>query len=434
MPSQILQLSGRLRGSAFLGNTSRLLSGEVLAQITGLAALPFLTRLYGPEAFGLLGIFMAISEVGGKCTSLRYDVALVLPQRDSSAWALYSFSVIWAWAFVLFGLAVLYPFRWEISAYFGLEAMAPYFVLIALMMLAIGLQSLASFWSMRLKHFKALAEASAGSALLGSAFKLLVGLMGFSAGGLLLGTALQRWCNLWILRMRTPRSIWRHSYARGEPRQLAVQYKDFPLYRLPQDILNVFGRMMPNLFLVIFFGAAAAGFYIMADRILRLPLGLLQEALRKVFYVKAVEAADSSARLMSLSLKLSGLIALGLLPVVLVVLLWGPALCALVFGGEWSVTGEYARWIILAVFFRFTSLPAAVLIPVMGWNRFYLIFEFLSTLMRLAVIVWVARAYTPATTVMAIALSSAAGSLVLLGVVLFRLFKRLPAAGPHHIN
>ena len=72
------------------------------------------------------------------------------------------------------------------------------------MMLGISCQSLGSYWVMRKKHFKAIAEASAGSAVIGSGLKVLVGFLGYGAGGLLLVTALQRWLNLLLIRLRTP--------------------------------------------------------------------------------------------------------------------------------------------------------------------------------------------------------------------------------------
>ncbi|MFT4900916.1 MAG: O-antigen/teichoic acid export membrane protein [Lentimonas sp.] len=427
--SQILQLSGRLRGSTFLANMSKLLSGEMLAQIAGILALPFLTRLYPPEAFGVLGLFMAVTEVGGKCSSLRYDVALVLPDQHATAWALYSFSSVWAWFFSGICLVTTYPLRWEICQYFGFEMLAPYFFLIAAMVLAIGLQSLASFWAMRMQHFKALAEASAASAIFGNGFKLLAGVFGFGAGGLLLGTALQRWLNLLLIRLRTPSAIWVHSFERGESRRQASAYLEFPLYRLPQDILNSVSRMLPNVLMLTFFGPAIAGFYILADRVLQLPFSLLQEALRKVFYIKAIEVRQSPLTLLELSLKLSGLLCLGMVPVVLAVMLWAPLLCATFFGVEWVVTGEYARWIIIAVVCHLISLPASVLVPVMGWNRFYLIFEILSTAFRISVVTLVARSFSPQAAVMAIALTAAASGLLLFGIVLFRLFKSDSRAG-----
>jgi len=421
--SQLLQISGRIRESAFLGNISKLVSGDILAQLAAFAALPFITRIYGPEAFGLLGIFMAFSDVGAKFANLRYDIALVLPESDASAWALYRLAQRWALCFVLLVLLFSYNYRWEITGYFDVEVIAPYFPLIALMVLAIGWQGLASYWSMRMLHFKALAEASAGSALIGSAFKILAGVSGMGPAGLLLGTAVQRWLNFLFIRVRTPGSIWLHATSPGNAKRQLLQYREFPLYRMPQDVLNCCSRMLPNVLMLAFFGPLAAGFYILADRIVQLPFSLFQEAVRKVFYVKAVEAERQGGELLQLSLKLTGMLLFVIVPALALVIFCGPLAFSIIFGQAWIVSGEYARWIMVAVLANFICLPASVLIPVMKWNRFYLIFEALSSVFRLSIIALVGCNFTAQTTVMSIALCSAAVSLLLFSIVMFRLVK-----------
>lgn len=415
----------RLSGSPFLGNVTRLVSGEVVAQAVGFAALPWLTRLYGPAAFGILGVFMAVSEVGAKIASLRYDVALVLPQGDREAWALLRFAAIFALCFTFVLLSASFPFRRKIAALLGVVELAPYFVLIALMMLGIAWQSLGSYWSMREKHFKAIAEASAGSAVFGNALKVLAGLLGYGPGGLLLSTALQRWANLLLLRLRTPSAIWKHSVVPGEAQLQAHAYREFPKYRLPQDTLNSFTQMVPNVLLAAFFSPAAAGFYILATRIVRLPFNLLQEAVRKVFYVKAVENRREGKSLFKLCTSMSLIIFFAILPVAFIILIWGSRFFEFVFGPEWHVAGSYAKWIIFGVLFGFTSLPSSVVIPIMGWNRFYLAYEIITTLLRLLVILFVAMTMTAPATVAAIVLSASVSSLVLTGIVLCCLRREL---------
>ena len=60
----------QLRASTFFRNVATLVSGSALAQLVGLACAPILTRLYTPEDFGLLGIFMAVSAVAATIATL----------------------------------------------------------------------------------------------------------------------------------------------------------------------------------------------------------------------------------------------------------------------------------------------------------------------------------------------------------------------------
>jgi len=417
----LAQFLSRIGGSPFLANVTQLVSGEVVAQVVGFVALPLLTRIYGPAAFGILGVFMAVSEVGGKIASLRYDVALILPERDHEAWALFRFSATFALCFTSVLLCSTFPFRNTIATSLGVAELDQFFLFVSLMMLGISCQSLGSYWVMRKKHFKAIAEASAGSAVIGSGLKVLVGFLGYGAGGLLLVTALQRWLNLLLIRLRTPSSIWKHPVAEGESQLQARVYIEFPKYRMPQDTLNSFTQVIPNVLLAAFFSPVAAGFYILASRILRLPFSLLQEALRKVFYVKAIEISRSGDSLFKLCSGMSLLIFVSVLPVAVMVIWWGSTFFEYVFGAEWREAGIYAKWIIIGVLFGFSALPSSVVIPIMGWNRFYLCYEILTSLLRLIIAIWVAATMTVYSTVAAIILSASASSFVLMCIVLTRL-------------
>lgn len=419
--SLILDFSKRLCGSSFLGNTTQLLSGEMVAQAVGFAVLPLLTRLYGPSAFGVLGVFMAISEVGGKMSSLRYDVAIVLPLQDREAWALLRFAALFGLSFSLFLFIASFPFRGDISEFFGVDALEAYFPLLALMMLGICWQSLGSFWSLRGKHFRAIAQGSAGSSIVGNCLKVTAGLFGFGVGGLLWGSVMQRWSNLLLIRCLTPSRIWQHETVKGEALRLAIAYDEFPKYRMPQDFLNTLTRQIPNILLAACFSPVTAGFYILAVRILQLPFSLLQEAVRKVFYIKAVEIQREESSLFKLCSLMSLIIFVGMLPIVLILVGWGGVFFEFVFGSEWSTTGLYAKWVILGVLCGFVSVPSAVVLPILGWNRFYLIFEIVSTVLRFSLMVCVALSLTANATVAAIALGSCASSLSLTGIVLIRL-------------
>ena len=47
-------------------------SGNAGAQAITLASAPFITRLYGPEAFGVLGAYMAVVTIASPVVALAY--------------------------------------------------------------------------------------------------------------------------------------------------------------------------------------------------------------------------------------------------------------------------------------------------------------------------------------------------------------------------
>ena len=57
-----MNLSSIIKSSG-VRNFTKLLSANVVAQVIGLVVYPILTRIYAPEDFGLLNLFLSIGNV-----------------------------------------------------------------------------------------------------------------------------------------------------------------------------------------------------------------------------------------------------------------------------------------------------------------------------------------------------------------------------------
>ena len=71
--------------SEFGRNVLTLMTGTTIAQAIPVAITPILTRLYTPEDFGLLAVFVAFSTILGSISSGRYELAIMLPENDEDA-------------------------------------------------------------------------------------------------------------------------------------------------------------------------------------------------------------------------------------------------------------------------------------------------------------------------------------------------------------
>jgi O-antigen/teichoic acid export membrane protein len=161
--------------------------------------------------------------------------------------------------------------------------------------------------------------------------------------------------------------------------ELAHRHRDFPLYRAPQNFINAASQSLPVLMLAALFGPAAAGFYTLGQMIMGMPSTLLGSAVSDVFYPRITEAAQNGEDLPGHILRATGiLLAIGIVPFGLVVL-FGPWLFSLVFGGDWAMAGEYARWLALFFLFNFINKPSVAAVPVLGIQRGLLVYELFST-------------------------------------------------------
>jgi len=58
--------------------------GTVIARIDTVVFSPVITRLYGLEAFGVLGVFLSVTLILSTLSSLCYVHAVVLPKEDTT--------------------------------------------------------------------------------------------------------------------------------------------------------------------------------------------------------------------------------------------------------------------------------------------------------------------------------------------------------------
>ena len=71
--------------SQYLKNLFVLTSGVGFSQLIPLLLLPMLTRYFSPADFGVFALFMAIIQLLTIPMTLRLEMAVVLPKKDTDA-------------------------------------------------------------------------------------------------------------------------------------------------------------------------------------------------------------------------------------------------------------------------------------------------------------------------------------------------------------
>ena len=381
MPRRALD---RVRHSRFARNVAVVATGTPAAQAITIAFSPLITRLYGPEAFGLLGTFMAIVAVATPVAALAYPVAIVLPRDDRDAMGLVRLSTILSFAIALLAAAALWAGGDWLAVTLGAQSVANYFFLIPMVMLFAAWTQIAQQWLIRKKEFGVVARSAVAHSVIVNSAKSSIGWL-HPAGAVLivlttLGQALYSALLFIGARRRYEGSPAKREQGPSTPlRELAHLHRDFPLYRAPQNFINAASQSLPVLMLAAFFGPAAAGFYTLGKMVLGMPSTLLGDAVTAVFYPRITEAAHNGENLPRHIVRATGaLLAIGIVPFGLVVL-FGPWLFSLVFGDDWAMAGEYARWLALFFLFNFINKPSVAAVPVLGIQRGLLVYELFST-------------------------------------------------------
>jgi len=373
--------------STFVRNVAIVATGTAGAQAIAMAFAPILTRLYGPEVFGLLGIFKSVLGVVTPIAALAYPIAIVLPKEDNEAKGIVRLSSQLALCIAGMITGVLLVTGDWLVELLNLYAISAFILLIPLTMLFSAGMQIAKQWLIRKKLFRITARVAVVQALILNSAKTGFGLFNPVAATLVIlstaGTALN-FLMLAFWAKKTEAQNVREYYPHSKQSQweLAKKYYDFPIYRAPQGFINAVSQSLPVLMLAAFFGPASAGFYALCQKVLNLPGQLIGQSVAQVFYPRIVEAEHRGENLTLLIVKATlSLAAVGFIPFTLVVA-FGPWLFGFVFGEEWVIAGEYARWLALWTFWGFINRPSVASIPVLRMQGMLLILEILNVLFR----------------------------------------------------
>jgi len=93
--------------SEFVRNVLTLTSGTALAQLIPLILAPFLSRIYDPEDFGRLALYLAIVQILGAISSGRYELAIMLPKKEKEGVQITLLSIVITIAVSLVSLIVV---------------------------------------------------------------------------------------------------------------------------------------------------------------------------------------------------------------------------------------------------------------------------------------------------------------------------------------
>ncbi|MCO5091032.1 lipopolysaccharide biosynthesis protein [Bosea sp. (in: a-proteobacteria)] len=419
-----------LRGLArkrFVRDVATVAGGTAAAQAISFAFYPIITRLYGPEAFGTLGVFMSVLAVLASIAGLAYPIAIVLPKSDEDARGLVRLSLAIAVIVASAAALILVAFSAPIISLLGLELIAPFVFLLPLVVLFTTLLATVEQWLIRTGQFALIARMAVLQALVVNGVKAALGLV-LPLASVLIATSIAGVAlHAGMLELgRRWNGHYRQNPFPAEPKKSASDlvrtYRDFPLFRAPQELLNSLSHGLPVILLAAFYGSTVVGFYTLAYSFLAAPVTLVGRSVGNVLYPRLAEAANRGQDLRRLvvlptaALLLTGIIPFG------AVMIAGPRLFAFVFGAQWQEAGEYARWLSLWIIFGFANIPSVKAAPVINKQNFLLIYGVISLIFRvLSVYISYILSFTPVDTMIFIGLSGAVANIILIYIIYLKI-------------
>lgn len=406
--------------SKFVRNVLAVATGVAAAQAISLAFMPFLTRLYSPEAFGALAAFTAIINIITPLATLGYANAIVMPKTEEEANAVARLSLVSAAIVSPIVLISVYVFQLQLAKLTGLENQPNLLYLIPILLLLVALLSVANQVAIREGLFEAKSSSYVASTLIMNLGKLGAGYISATGTTLIIFLIVSKLINYIILMARVPKVgafNFRHWFGLNGIQKAALDYKDFASYRMPQSIINAATLGLPVILLTNFFGSAAAGQYSLTVLVLGAPIMLLGQSISEVFYPKITQAIiNNEVSAKKILIKSTLILALCSLAVFLPVIFLGSIIFPLIFGEEWLRAGQYAQWISIWLIGVLASRTCIAAFPVLKLQRYLLIQEIISVILR-TLALYIGFKYFESDLV-AIALFSLVGFFLMISMVL----------------
>jgi O-antigen/teichoic acid export membrane protein len=329
--------------------------GTGVAQTIALVAMPLVTRLYNPGAFGQFAIFNAVLGLLLPLALLRYDWAMPLPSEELRAHELFALclALVVASSLAIAALSALVgPIlaeRTNINR--GIVMQLP------LAMFVMSLHALTASWMARERAFARLSLVRFATVVGTLASQVVLGLLHAGASGLILGQVggymigLIAGANHWGRALSNSMACLRLNSLR----RTAVEYRAFAIYTAPVGVINVLGSQAPSLILPSLYGLTIAGQYSLGQRVIGQPAALVGSAVNQVFWVHAARLfVEEPIHLWHLFIR-ANVFLFGVMAPAFLLTWFGSQIFGFLFGAAWEEAGSFAG---IMIFAAAVGLPA----------------------------------------------------------------------------
>ena len=373
----------KIAHSELVRNSAKLLTANVVAQAIGLLVYPILTRLYSPEDFGLLNLFLSIGGVLVLLSTAEYQYAIVLPKKDDDARGLVhicGFLLLITTGIVLLSV----PFSKPIAHLFNTPELANWYWLMPLFVLAMGLWNILNYWYIRRKAYSRISGYQMGQSILSASGKLGLGTIGYLQGGMILSIVLAPMLSMLISLALAWKKHIRCLFVnpRVSLNALLKLYRNFPVYSLPRSVINMVAGQLPVLLLTPFFGTREIGFWSMAIILAFSPISMISKALYQVLFQNITDKVNNKQPIGSIFVRFTYLILAFAIPAFLILYFFLPDICHYLLGKDWEITGEYIRWMLPWLCCSLLTASVCFLSDVFAKQRIGLWFEILIAVLR----------------------------------------------------
>lgn len=341
--------------SGFVRNVIKLGGGNVAAQAISLVAVPVITRIYAPDAFGAFSFVQSLVLVLFPVSTLRLNSAILLPEDERTAQDLLLASLLSVVVSACLAMPLMVVGLDRMAGLDGATEAVLWYLVAGV--LVHGAVQCYEFWLLRHRRYNSMAWGAVAESVVDRMTVIGGGLLHQAAAvWLVFGRVAGAIAHLMVFLRRRDEGDTVPVFERSQLGTLPAvvrRYKNFPLYSTWAFLLANGARELPTVVLAALFNPLVAGLYSLGVRVLGFPILMVGDAVAKVFFRHATSISTERERLQEATCQLVRYLIYLMLPPMLALILFGPQLFRSVFGVEWVDAGVFARILALSFLVAF---------------------------------------------------------------------------------
>ena len=371
-------------------NTMVLMIGSISSQIITAIVSLALTRLYSAAAIGTWSVFTSIVSIMGCVIALRYENAIVLPEKDEEAinvlvvsLLVMTFMVIVICCLLFMPCDLLQSF-WEKQ---GISSVVEY---LPICLLGIGLFQIFNYWCTRKRQFIVITLRNILNSVVSGVLEIVLGIfMIFGQNGAIIGSVIGTVVSgvfiAFFALLKCSKNIFANINIKAVSQSI-YKYRKFPLYSTWGILLNQLSSTVATFALALYFSQETVGYYSIAQQLLTLPMTFIGNCIGQVLYSASTKAIRENKLTKLLIDIIKILVSVGVTPLLLIAVC-APQLCYVVYGSDWNIAGVYARILIPWLLMVFLISPLTVLFDAFGKQKNYMFLNIMVFIARVIVLV-----------------------------------------------
>lgn len=348
------QFYQHLLKSELLRNTSILVSGTALAQLIPILLQPILRRFFSPEIFGAYSVYLSLVGILIVISSLRYELAIILPKRDREAAGVFFLAAILNLLFNIILFLVIIIWKKELLGFLNLsDKYDDYLLMVPLGTFLFSTYQSINYWLIRKKRFfpisvnKFVRRGFEGSAQILFKFSKV-------SHGLLYGDIIGQITNIFSGIYQGEKSgLSFRLFSLQKVKFMFSRYSEYPKFNIIPSFMSACSYLLPAIMINKFYSAEYTGYFDLSKLLLSIPMALVATSISNVLLQRISEKNKLKLSIRKDLNPILIFVAFSVLFEIGIIMIWAEDIFSIFFGAKWVISGSISKILVWAFAFNF---------------------------------------------------------------------------------